>query len=108
MWGSVVFALTLAAFAATDSFTLALVILFVHGAAMSTSGIASTIYVQQRAPRDRLGRVLSVYGLIFRAAPALGAVVLGVTADVVGLGPATLVAGLLAAVVILLFRRGLN
>ncbi len=108
VWGSVVFALTLAAFAATDSFTLALVILFVHGAAMSTSGIASTIYVQQRAPRDRLGRVLSVYGLIFRAAPALGAVVLGVTADVVGLGPATLVAGLLAAVVILLFRRGLN
>lgn len=77
-----VFALSLLVFSVTGNFAFALVILLVHGAAMSASNIAALTYVQLEAPQDRLGRILALYTIIFRVGPAAGAFVFGLTAEV--------------------------
>ncbi|WP_274534642.1 MFS transporter [Pararhizobium polonicum] len=51
----------------------------------SVSMIATQTYVQLGAPPSIRGRALSVHGLVFRASPSLGAVVLGLSSDVLGL-----------------------
>ncbi|MEM9429319.1 MAG: MFS transporter [Pseudomonadota bacterium] len=80
-----VFAASLLVFAVTGVFWLALLVLVVHGAAMTASNIAALAYVQIQTPPERLGRVLSLYTIVFRVAPALGAFTFGVTAEVAGL-----------------------
>jgi MFS family permease len=93
--GSVIFALSLAVFAVAGPFWLALLVLAVQGAAMSSSNIAALTFVQQQTPDDQLGRVLSFYALVFRAAPALGALCFGVSAELLGLRTVTLAAAAL-------------
>lgn len=96
---SAVFAVSLLVFAVTGAFWLALVVLLVHGATMSASNIAALAYVQLEAPQDRLGRILSLYTIIFRVGPAIGAFLFGLTAEAAGLtatGVAFALAGLLA------------
>lgn len=96
---STVFALSLLIFALTQTFWLALVILVLHGATMSSSNIAALAYVQLEAPQDRLGRILSLYTIIFRVGPAMGAFLFGVTAEATGLmatGVGFALSGLLA------------
>lgn len=96
---SAVFALSLLVFAVTSIFWLALAILLVHGATMSSSNIAALAYVQLEAPQDRLGRILSLYTIIFRVGPALGAFLFGLTAEATNLmttGVSFALAGLLA------------
>ena len=88
--GSLVFVVTLAIFAVTGNFALALLVLVVQGAAMSSSNIAALAYVQLETPRERLGRVLSIYAIIFRTGPAIGAFFFGFLAEAVGLMPTTL------------------
>lgn len=82
---SAVFALSLLVFVLTANFWLALLILVVHGAAMSASNIAALAYVQLAAPQDRLGRILGLYTIIFRVGPAVGAFAFGVSAEVTNL-----------------------
>lgn len=94
-----IFALSLLAFVVTGVFWLALAILVVHGATMSSSNIAALAYVQLEAPQDRLGRILSLYTIIFRVGPAVGAFLFGVTAEFAGLtltGVGFALAGLVA------------
>lgn len=96
---SAVFALSLLVFAVTEIFWLALAILLLHGATMSSSNIAALAYVQLEAPQDRLGRILSLYTIIFRVGPALGAFLFGVTAEATSLmttGVSFALAGLFA------------
>ena len=97
--GSLVFAASLAAFALVGPFWLALVVLVIQGAAMSSSNIAALAYVQTETPKDRLGRVLSLYALVFRVAPALGALAFGISAESLGLRTAALSAAGLGALV---------
>lgn len=87
---SFVLAGSLAAFALTQQLWVALLILLVHGAAMSGSNNAAMAYVQLHTPKDRLGRVLGFYGIVFRVAPAVGALAFGLTAEVLGLAATTL------------------
>ncbi|MEL6572401.1 MAG: MFS transporter [Pseudomonadota bacterium] len=82
---SAVFALSLLVFVLTANFWLALLILVVHGAAMSASNIAALAYVQLEAPQDRLGRILGLYTIIFRVGPAIGAFAFGISAEVTNL-----------------------
>lgn len=96
---STIFALSLLIFAVTSNFWLALAVLLLHGATMSSSNIAALSYVQLEAPKDRLGRILSLYTIIFRVGPALGALLFGMTAEATGLlaiGVSFALAGLLA------------
>lgn len=66
-------------------FPFALVCLAVLGFSMTAGGIATQQVVQFAVPDEMRGRVLGLFGMIFRAGPALGALVIGRIGDAVGL-----------------------
>jgi MFS family permease len=75
------------------AFAAALVMAAGLGFGISMCGIASQIVVQSEAREDVRSRVLSLWGVIIRAAPALGALVLGALADRTGFRIPLLLAG---------------
>ena len=105
LFGSVVFALSMIAFGLTGNFWLALLVLLPFGAAMTSSGIAGTTFIQIRTPHDRLGRVMSLYSIVYRLAPALGALAIGALADLIGLGNATILLPAIALALLALVWR---
>ncbi|MDF1586339.1 MFS transporter [Marinimicrococcus flavescens] len=76
------------------------------GAALTAAGVSAQTIMQLAAPPLLRGRVMSLYGVMFRAGPALGALVLGGLGDLLGLRVA-LAAGALtfAAAWLLAWRR---
>jgi MFS family permease len=67
---------------------LGVVALFIVGFGMVVSGIASQTVIQLAVPDRLRGRMLALHSMIFRGAPALGALVIGALSDVTGLrGP---------------------
>jgi MFS family permease len=64
---------------------LGLVALFIVGFGMVVSGIASQTVIQLAVPDRLRGRMLALHSMIFRGAPALGALVIGALSDVTGL-----------------------
>jgi MFS family permease len=79
-------------FVATDIFAVGLLGAAVAAAAQIVHGVAIQTLVQGAADRAMRGRVLSLWGLIVRACPAIGALGLGALAEVVGLRLAVAVA----------------
>ena len=51
------------------------------------------------------GRVMSLYGMVHRGAPALGAVIIGVAAEQMGLQAAMVGGGVLTGIVFVLMLR---
>ena len=78
-------ALAAIAVVATDRLWAALPALFVFGFAMSTSGIAIQTLIQLASARAMRGRVMGLYGLIFRGSPAVGALGAGMVSAHIGL-----------------------
>lgn len=78
-------ALTAIAFALSHSLWLMAVFAMAMGYLSSVSLVATQTYIQLAAPAGLRGRALSIHGLIFRASPSLGAMILGFTSDVFGL-----------------------
>jgi predicted MFS family arabinose efflux permease len=74
---TLVMSLAIIAFTATDNFVMALPCVFVAGAAMVITGIGAQTLIQASTDRAMAGRVMALYGMIFRAGPALGAVLTG-------------------------------
>lgn len=74
----------LIAFTATDVFWLALVCLVVVGFAMIVVGVGEQTLIQAAVDPAMRGRVMGLYGMIGRGAPALGALVMGGLSTVVG------------------------
>jgi predicted MFS family arabinose efflux permease len=70
---------------ATDHLWAALPALLIFGFAMSAAGISIQTLIQLASARNMRGRVMGLYGLIFRGAPALGALGAGVASSYVGL-----------------------
>lgn len=70
---------------ATENLWLALPAVIVFGFCMSSAGIASQTLVQLASDRSMRGRVMGLYGLIFRGGPALGALAAGVISVQLGL-----------------------
>lgn len=64
-------------FALTTSYWAALVAVFFSGLAMTTSGISAQTLVQTAVDPLMRGRVMAFYGMVFRAGPALGALLAG-------------------------------
>lgn len=82
-WGASALAAIMLAQAQTP---LMAIIAGVAVGATVTRGLVSTqTFVQMATPDDLRGRVLSVHGLVARASPALGALVIGFAADRIGL-----------------------
>jgi predicted MFS family arabinose efflux permease len=75
----------LVAFAATDRFALALPCLFAAGFGMIVTGVAAQTLVQSTVDAGMRGRVMALYGMIFRGGPALGALFMGTASDSTGL-----------------------
>ncbi|TCZ66844.1 MFS transporter [Roseicella aquatilis] len=89
-------ALVTIGFVATGAFPFALLCAAAMGAAGSVHGISTQTLVQNAADPAMRGRVLSLWGLITRACPALGALALGGLGEVLGLRLPTILAMLLA------------
>jgi predicted MFS family arabinose efflux permease len=71
-------------FTATDRLFVAIPLLAAAGFCMSSAGIAAQTLVQLAVPGSMRGRVLSLYGLIFRGGPAIGALIMGGAAERLG------------------------
>jgi len=83
--GSLVGALAAIMAIATESMWVAVPAVVVFGFCMSTSGIAIQTLIQLAADGTMRGRVMGLYGLIFRGAPAIGALAAGVASAYFGL-----------------------
>ncbi|WP_028793390.1 MFS transporter [Thalassobaculum salexigens] len=108
---SIVVALSVLAVALSGSLWIALPALAVYGASMVAAGVGTQTIVQLAVPSDKVGRVLSLHGIIFRGGPAIGALAMGAAGDVVGLEPPVIfgcVAALAVIAVIWMRRRAIS
>lgn len=80
-------ALTLLLFVATAWFPLGLLAVGAAGLGMVVNGVAMQSLIQASTEPGMLGRVLSIYGMSFRAGPALGALIMGGMSKWMGLRP---------------------
>ena len=72
-------------FVATDNLWLALPALFVGGSSMVIVGIGAQTLLQMAVDRTMRGRILGLYGMIFRVGPAIGALLMGWASEFMGL-----------------------
>jgi MFS family permease len=82
---TLIMSLAILAFTATDAFYLALPCVFVAGAMMTITGTGAQTLIQAAVDARMSGRVMALYGLIFRAGPAVGAVLMGALSEYLGL-----------------------
>ena len=90
-------AVAIAGFAATSSFWVGLACLALAGFAMVVTGIGGQTIVQTHVEPAMRGRVMSLYGTIFRGGPALGALLLGLASGPLGLQMPVIAAAAVAA-----------
>jgi predicted MFS family arabinose efflux permease len=104
--GALIGALAAMATIATGSMWIAVPAIAVFGFALSTSGISIQTLVQLSSDRAMRGRVMGLYGLIFRGAPAIGALAAGLASAHFGLRwPVALGALMVIAVCLWTWRR---
>jgi predicted MFS family arabinose efflux permease len=95
-------ALAVLGFAATEWFPAGLFFAAASGAFMAISKVSAQSLIQLAVDPKVRGRVLSLYGIIVRAGPAAGAMMLGGASELVGLRP-PLVAGAMVCVIVGLY-----
>jgi hypothetical protein len=77
--------LATACFVATHHFVVGVICIGVIGASTTMHGISIQTLLQNSASSAMVGRVLSLWGMITRAAPAMGALTYGATSEFLGL-----------------------
>ena len=77
--------LAILAFTASNQFYLALPCVFLAGAAMTITGVGAQTLIQAAVDIHMRGRIMALYGMIFRAGPAVGAVLMGSLSERFGL-----------------------
>lgn len=100
-------AVSLLVFTGTGVFWVAVVALGVFGAAAVCSAIATQTLILGAVEETMRGRVMSLYGVIFRGAPAIGSLLMGALSGPFGLRWPLAAGGLLCLFVILLLWRRL-
>ena len=100
-------AIALLVFAAVDSVEVAIPALALVGFTMVAYGVGSLTLLQANVPSEMRGRLLSLYGLIFRGGPSIGAIGLGGASEYLGLQLPVGIAAtvVLIGVIITFFRR---
>lgn len=83
--GHVISGLSLLTLAVAPNLPVALAAVVTSGFAIATAGVASQTLTQRVVDEAMLGRVMALYGIIFRAGPAAGALAMGAVADLIGL-----------------------
>ena len=81
-------------FALSPGFVLAVPLVAGFGFTLVACGVAMNTAVQMGVEPALRGRVMSLFGLVFRSVPALGALAVGTVAEVLGLRAALLLAAL--------------
>jgi MFS family permease len=94
-----ILALATAGFVATHVFAIGVICIAAIGAATTMHGISCQTLLQNSASPGMIGRVLSTWGMITRAAPAMGALAYGIASEFVGLQIPVLVGAALCIVV---------
>ena len=84
-WSGIAVSLLVLAFTATDDLYVGVAILCLGGGAMVFNGTAGQTLVQAAVVAPMRGRVLGIYGIIFRGGPAVGALVMGALSEWSGL-----------------------
>ena len=84
-------------FAATDWFPLALAAMAVAGFSMVVCGVGTQTLLQSSVDEAMRGRVLALWGVVFRGGPAIGALDHGRAVGAVRTGAAAVVGGLCAS-----------
>lgn len=79
-----VMALAALLFALAPQFWMALILLVVTSYAITLTGVGAQALIQTSVSGELRGRVVSVYGMIFRAAPASGALIIGALSELFG------------------------
>ena len=92
-----VLVLATASFVATRRFEIGVLCIAAMGAATTMHGISIQTLLQNAASPHMVGRVLSLWGMITRAAPAMGALAYGTAAGYLGLQAPVLIGCLLCA-----------
>jgi len=105
--GGMVIVLATAAFVATGSFAFAIVCAAAIGSAQTMHGISAQTLIQSATSGQMIGRVIGLWGMIQRAAPAFGAVIYGVLTEYAGLQVPVLVGCVICALLCLFFVRRL-
>lgn len=77
--------LATAGFVATHSFAVGVVCMALMGAATTIHGISIQTLLQSACAPGMVGRVLSLWGMVVRAGPAMGALIYGASSELVGL-----------------------
>jgi MFS family permease len=85
VFAGLVLAMATACFVATHQFAIGVVCIAVMGAATTMHGISIQTLLQHSASAVMVGRVLSLWGMITRAAPAMGALTYGAASEFLGL-----------------------
>ncbi len=73
------------AFAATDMMWIALPAVAIAGAAMTPAAVSTQTLIQSSVDPAMRGRVMSLYVVLFRATPAIGALLMGAASAYLGL-----------------------
>ena len=94
-------AISVFAFTSTQSFVFGLVCAFFIGAAIVVGGTGTQTLMQNAVDGAMRGRVMSLYGMVYRGGPALGALIMGSLAELVGFQAALASGGVLCAAVFL-------
>jgi len=106
LYGTVVYALSTLAFAASSNFMLGMACMIVVGGSMSVSNNASQILIQNAVAGSMRARIMSLYSYNYRTMPALGALAMGAAANYIGFQiPVGVGAVLLTITLIWTFRR---
>ncbi|HTI87041.1 MAG TPA: MFS transporter [Alphaproteobacteria bacterium] len=92
---SLVVGLALVGFALVHNFWIALVFLAIAGASMVISGAGTQTLLQSSVDNAMRGRVMALYSLLYRGMPALGSLIMGMAAEVIGLEAAVAVGSVL-------------
>jgi len=92
-------------FAMSQNYPMALICAALAGTFISIGSISAQTLVQLTVAEHLRGRVLSLYGLVFKSAPAVGALAIGILADFLGLGIPLALCALFAGLAILLVWR---
>lgn len=88
---------SLFAFTATQSFIFGLVCVSFIGAAIVVGGTGTQILMQNAVDGAMRGRVMSLYGMVYRGGPALGAFAMGSAAEFIGFQSALACGGVIGA-----------
>ncbi len=78
-------AISTLAFALSPTFWIATIAAAAGGFAMVTAGVGTQTLLQTSVDEAVRGRVLSLFGLVFRSGPAIGALLMGFASELVGL-----------------------